>query len=290
MLIKLPLSSVLRILPAMVLVGALLVPLSGCVQKKDVSGQQDLLSQPTLDAAKSEADFSFPSQPPNLTKGKVVFEQNCATCHGAGGNTTLSYAQISKTRPIDSYLMLTRGDNNHPKFNEKLTRDQRWEALFYTRYIAGEGQIQNKDIAAIFGSNCAVCHGNKGFADGPLYTGHASAHELGMAPVKNAFEPPPANFHSYSRMYNRTNEEIARFIREGIYPSAMPSWLGREDKDKGVVFDEALITDLVKFVRTFGYDNVNLPESGTEAPSARPAKELSALMPGQAGVLEAQKR
>ncbi len=263
----------------------LLAPLTGCVAtEKKVSTKASLLtSEPVLDPKLVKEDFSFPSQPPQLSQGKVVFQQNCASCHGAG----LSYDKVKDQRPIDTFLMITRGDKGHPSFRG-LTRDERWQAIWYARYLAGEADIKNKDIAAIFGSNCAVCHGAKGFADGPLYTGHASAHELGMAPVKGAFDPPPANFHSYSRMYNRTDDQLVKFITEGVYPSAMPSWKGRVDRDKNVVFDDALIRDLVKYVRTFSYEN-DLPEGESQKPSAseKPSsKMLSALEPGHVSKME----
>jgi len=222
---------------------------SGCASEESLNTKAGFVQEPVLNPQLAKEDFAFPSRPPRLSHGKVVFEQNCAVCHH--GN--LHYDKIKTERPIDTYLMLTRGDNNHPTF-KNLDRDQRWEAVFYARYLGGEADIKNKDIAAIFGSNCAVCHGTKGFADGPLYTGHGP-HELGMAPVKNAFEPPPANFHSYARMYNRTDDQMFKFISEGVYPSAMPSWKGREDKAKGVTFDDSLIHDLVKYVRQFSYEN-----------------------------------
>jgi len=272
-------KSVSSVASFLVFVALVTMALSGCSQQEvHVATKHAVLTQePVLDPTLMKEDFSFPSRPPRLSRGKIVFTQNCLVCHTGG----MSYDKIKETRPIDTFLMLTRGDHGHPSFKDKLTRDERWEALFYARYLAGESNIHNKDVAAIFGSNCAVCHGAKGFADGPLYTGHASAHELGMAPVKGAFDPPPANFHSYARMYNRTDDQLVKFVTEGVYPSAMPSWKGREDKDKNVVFDDALILDLVKYVRTFAYEN-DLPdeESKGPAPGANHSKELSSLPSG----------
>ncbi len=260
---------------------AIIIPLSGCVAtEKKLTKDQFLTKEPVLNKQLSQEDFAFPSRPPKLSLGQTVFTQNCATCHTA---SSMTYDKIKDTRPIDTYLMLTRGDHGHPTF-PKLTRDQRWEAIFYARYLAGGADIKNKDVASIFGSNCAVCHGAKGFADGPLFTGHPAAHELGLAPIKDEFDPPPANFHSYSRMYNRTDDQLVKFISEGVYPSAMPSWLGREDLSKGVVFNESLIRDLVKYVRQFSYEDDLPASSGSSTTSAKPAgkksKLLSAAIPG----------
>jgi mono/diheme cytochrome c family protein len=251
-----------QILPRMLLAGfslllsmASLSMLTGCgAEEKSVSSSNsNLTQQVVLDETLSKEDFSFPSREPRLTRGAQVFSQNCAVCHGQG-KKRLTYEYYKSARPIDDFLLLTRGDRKHPRF-DKLTRDERWEAVFYSRYLAGgfHTKMQYSDLEALFGGNCAVCHGKKGFADGSLYTGHGP-HELGMSPVKMAFHPPPANFHSYSRLYNRTDEELVRHIQQGLYPSAMPSFQGRQDIDKKVVFNEDSIRDLVKYVRTFAID------------------------------------
>lgn len=241
--------------------------LSGCAEEKTVSNT-DLVAKPQVAGEASLDDFVFPSRPPRLSHGKVVFEQNCASCHSGKAFT---YGQVKDKRPIDMYLLLSRGDTNHKPFG-KLSYDERWEAVFYTRYLAGAATTQKPmaQLEAVFGGNCAVCHGKKGLADGSLYTGHGP-HELKMATVKNAFDPAPADFHSYSRMYNRTDDQLVKFISEGIYPSAMPSWKGRVDKAKGVTFDDALILDLVKYVRSLSFEN----DLGTAAPASESNKAKS---------------
>jgi mono/diheme cytochrome c family protein len=251
-----------------------IVLFSGCAAEHRSVKDKSLLERPVLDVQVVKEDFSFPSRPPRLSEGQKVFQQNCATCHTG---KAMSSTRLWETRPIDTFLMLTRGDHAHPAF-PKLSRDQRWEAVFYARHLAGETQYKTKDVAAVYGSNCMVCHGSSGKADGTLYTGHGP-HELGMAPVKGAFDPPPADFHSYRRMYNRTNAQITQFITEGIYPSAMPSWKGRVDKDKGFVFDDVLIEDLVKYVRGFSFENdlSTAATSPTPATSGKKPDELSNL-------------
>ena len=151
---------------------------------------------------------------------------------------------------------------------KNITRDNRWASIWYYRFLSGQGTYSyaKKDLASIYGANCAVCHGKGGKADGSLYTGHASAHELGMSPYRNDFYPPPANFRDYSRFYNRTDDILVKHIAEGVYPSAMPSWYGRQDKDRNFVFDEPFIRDMVYYLREFAYEN-DLPDA--EQPASR---------------------
>lgn len=223
-------------------------------------------------------DFAYPASIPKLSLGKVVFTQNCASCHAP---SSLSYAKIKDTRPVESFLLLSRGEHGHPAFRN-LTRQQRWESVFYYRFLAGGDSftVPRQDLQGIYGSNCAVCHGKQGFADGPLYSGHASRHELGMAPTKNAFYPPPANFRDYPRFYNRTDDVLVKHISEGLYPSAMPPWLGRVDKDKQFVFDESMIRELVFYVREFSYEN-DLPANEQPAGTGVKAGHWSAVTPDE---------
>jgi hypothetical protein len=101
--------------------------------------------------------------------------------------------------------------------------------------------------------------------------------------LKN-FMPPPANFTQYNRVYNRTDAQLFKYICEGIYPSAMPAWYGdvNVDKDSGkitYVFDEKLITNLVRHVRTLAYTDdlaINLPEKVSPPPGL---PEIQACQP-----------
>lgn len=205
--------------------------------------------------------FDYPAEEPLLSKGKVVFNNNCKTCHSPG---SLSYNKIRDVRPVDQYLTISRGHGSHnvtkhPVF-KNLNTQQKWEAVFYYRFLAGGSAftVPKKDVANIFGKNCAVCHGKNGFADGTLHTGHGP-HELGMAPTKNNFQPAPANFHDFPRFYNRTDDQLVMNVSQGLYPSAMPSWLGRQDKVNNYTFDENLIRELIFYIREFSYRN-DLPD------------------------------
>lgn len=282
---------------ALTAVVSLTVLLSGCTGQptKIQNTNSKLLSEPVVDQKMTAMDFAFPSQPPSLMKGREIFQQQCVKCHAQGYWQTAKVKQdLAYTTPIDFYRMLTEGGAqavvmptnerkqlfpaSHPAFREIINHDDRWAVIFYTRYLAGAGDIKSPDpkvdVAAIFGGNCAVCHGTKGNADGPLYTGKTGNHELHDGALVHNFMPAPANFRQYNRVYNRTDAQLFKYVCEGIYPSAMPSWYGdvNVDKDTGKVtymFNENLITNLVRHVRSLSYNNdlkPELPEAITPPP------------------------
>ena len=282
------------LLPISLLIG--LFALSGCSGSVDVKQNNDLFQAPKMNEAYLKENFEFPSAQPSLAKGKEIFQQNCAACHApsfwqqAKVQTDLTYST-----PIDYYLMLTTGNapevaypseerkqiqpavHQNPQtkellsFREKLAPDERWAVIFYTRYLAGMSDLDFhnqkgealKVSADLFGGNCAVCHGNTGHAEGFLHTGKPSKHgPEGGKVVGGLFQPPPASFHDYKRMYNRSDAQLHRYVSQGIYPTAMPRWYGRVDKDKSFVFNDDAIWKLVRYVRQYSY-KADLPDTMT---------------------------
>lgn len=293
----------------------LIVPflLTGCVtQKAKISeGATTLVTEPGLDDRLLKEDFSFPSAKPSLLSGKGIFygdkdgkkfENNCSQCHSAGFFQQENVKRnIAYTTPIDLFLFLTNGEapevNNpmksnyrraslpkvHAKINgetlayrDTLSRDERWEVLFYARHLAGGSDIQAPnphapEVKNIFGANCAVCHHTKGTGNGTLHLGKTGNHDAHNSPVVANLIPPPANFTSFKRMYNRTDAQIFKYLCDGIYPSAMPAWFGNVNRDAATneityVFDENLLWNLVRQVRTYSYAEYDLPETDGPPP------------------------
>ncbi|MFN8614890.1 MAG: c-type cytochrome [Vampirovibrionales bacterium] len=300
-------SSVLRaravFQPLLMVVAVALLAVGGCSQSTSVRSAH-LGQAPVMDAGQSTLDFGYPSRPPSLKHGKEIFTKNCVACHApsffqqSGVQKNLLYST-----PIDLYILLTTGKApvlkketdthknlhiaTHPAFSSTLSRDDRWAVIFYARYLAGAGDIRHAavpnhdpDVAAVYGANCAVCHGKKGEANGPLHTGHPSKHELQGGKVHSGlFYPAPARFTQYDRVFNRTDAQWFKYLAEGIYPSGMPAWLGNQDKDKHYVFDETLLWMLVKHLRVLAIAN-DLPE-GELVPSGLmgPAPTVNPLIP-----------
>ncbi len=282
-------SRILTLGGCLLLLGVLVVT-TGCSGQANLDPKSRLTSAPVVDEQAHLLNFEYPSNPPSLKQGKEVFANNCASCH-SGGYFKQRKVQnnLLYSTPIDLYIMLNTGEPPvltnkakasgirrqivfsgnapHPSYRDSLERDEIWAALFYARYLAGANNIgtaQKKvpdaaTVATIYGGNCAVCHGTNGEADGFLYTGHSTSHELMNAGVHGGvFFPAPARFPQYDRMFNRTDAQLFKYIAEGIYPSAMPAWLGNVDQEKGFKFDDELLWALVKHVRSLAMNKAEM--------------------------------
>lgn len=186
------------------------------------------------------ADFLYPSHNPSIVTGKEVYQANCAKCHGqepAKDSATISY--MRKQSPEKQFQAICGGKHQLAK---ALTHDQRWDSLLYMRtQILGYYPINTSEASemdALFGGNCAICHGTRGQGDGNL-------HKMLL--------PPPANFNMFKRLYTRSDEKLFNEISYGIPWTAMPAWKDRYDFDRQESFDEELIWKLVRYVRSFAY-------------------------------------
>lgn len=214
-----------------------------CSYDATKSGGVKDIQKTLLKAEASEEDLDFPSHNPSILRGKEVYKKNCASCHGSTPSKHLSRKKLRAGTPEEQYLVVTKGNlHGMPGFRKQLTRDQRWDALLYIRSnILGyleEGGAEYQRISAIFGGNCAVCHGTRGHGDGPLHY---------------SLVPPPANFNQFERLYTRTDDILFERVSHGIPWTAMPAWKDRVDFDKNYSFDDELRWKLVRYVRQFGF-------------------------------------
>jgi cytochrome c oxidase cbb3-type subunit III len=117
-----------------------------------------------------------------LAEGKAAFGDNCAPCHGAGGQGQYGYPNLTAGRwewggnleQIDTTITHgIRADDpdTHtsamPAFGKDgiLKADQIREVVNYVRTLAKLAPEPGVDIAAgkkIFADNCAPCHGDNG--------------------------------------------------------------------------------------------------------------------------------
>lgn len=238
------------------LVVCLIVPvLCACGGPQVIKGTESGLIKENVTAGSEEV--IFPDAPPSVADGQVVWQKlNCAVCHGMEGggvpgkcaiNLANKYRMV-KEKPVDQYKFLVYGISApkafgaagfmHPAINKLTNRRDAWNLVFYVRSLARPAATpaQVAEVSSVFGSNCAVCHGTKGYGDGP---------------VGRNFEPMPANFQNFPRFYDRSDFILWDHIANGIKWEGMPNFLGKEDKAKNVKFDQAYIWKLVDYVRHF---------------------------------------
>lgn len=242
--------------------------LTGCSDSKvSLNADNKLVSASVTEGDKEPI---WPNDDPSIPDGKGVYAaQNCAQCHGAdgkpvgGGAIDLSSKEWArKQKPVEQYDFITFGKegSNHVKVRDKLKPSEIWNLVFYVRSLSTPALTDEQiaELDPVFGANCAVCHGKKGFGNGPLMKG-------------NTLEPLPANFQSFPRFYDRTDETLWDHIANGIKWEGMPNFLGKEDKAKNIKFDEPYIWRLVGYIRHFHESNKT--ELATRAAHEKEAKE-----------------
>jgi mono/diheme cytochrome c family protein len=235
-------AAFILVLPAVTLV-------TGCSKDIDVKGADSSLVSREVTVGGREA--IYPDDDPSVPNGKVVYQKlSCAECHGENGQPVAGKATIDlsnkdymrKQKPIDQYMFLAFGKDGvkHPATLDKVSTQQTWNLTFYVRNLANPllSKADYDAVTPVYGANCAVCHGPKGFGDGPLNK-------------YNVLEPNPANFQNFKRFYDRTDDVLWDHIANGIKWEGMPNFLGKEDKAKNVKFDEDYIWKLVSYVRAF---------------------------------------
>jgi mono/diheme cytochrome c family protein len=227
---------------------ASLFAFSACSKQEiTLKGQDDALANRNITAGGNEV--IYPDDSPSVPDGKVAYQKmNCAVCHadngqGVSGKSSINFADKEyerKQKPVDQFEFVSFGKAgvDHPVVREKISRREAWDLVFYLRSLAQSPLSEPEFLAldAVFGSNCAVCHGKKGVGDGPL--------------SKN-LEPQPANFRNFPRFYDRSDDLLWDHIANGIKWEGMPNFLGKQDKAKNVKFDSEYIWKLVQYVRLF---------------------------------------
>lgn len=261
-------SAILALVPVFVAVS---VGLTACGDSKViVSEDKGLVSSKVTMGDKEPI---WPNDDPSIPDGGGVYQaQNCAACHGVDGKPVAGKATVDfsskdwgrNQKPVDQYDFITFGKTGveHPAMRDKLRTSQIWNLVFYVRSLstAPLTDAEISEVLPVFGANCAVCHGTKGYGNGPLMKG-------------NVLEPAPANFQSFPRFYDRTDEVLWDHIANGIKWEGMPNFLGKTDKAKNITFDRDYIYKLVGYVRHFHESNKT--EAATKAAHDKEKEEES---------------
>ncbi len=268
----------------------LAVSMTACNSQVDLATNAEKLASRETTMGKDVV--LFPDAVPSTADGAVYWKQgSCAECHGAdgkgvSGKTTVDLTNVEwmrRRKPLDQFKLISFGQGDevetpntsalgtteenelesagrpvrhqtHEPYLEKLTKRQRWDVIFYSRSLASPLLSAEERLAmkAVFGANCAVCHGSRGAGDGNLNKGLV-------------LQPAPANFTQFDRFYDRTDDQIWDHIANGIKWEGMPNFLGKQDRGNKVTFDADYIWKLVQYVRNFHEDSAPVLEGPKKA-------------------------
>lgn len=123
-----------------------------------------------------------PPELPSARRGRVIYQQNCAPCHGDLGlgngpaasglsfpPTQFADAAIARQASLADWFHITKNgrmERMMPPWSGRLSDQEVWDAVAFAWTLHLEpGEIDQG--RQIYQSQCAVCHGDQGKGDGP---------------------------------------------------------------------------------------------------------------------------
>jgi mono/diheme cytochrome c family protein len=139
-----------------------------------------LLQAPSPGAA--APDLQDPTLPPAVRNGQPLFVENCAPCHGATGlgdgataaelpqgATALADPAIARlATPAEWFEIVKEGRMAlyMPPWKNRLSDEQIWDVVAYSLFLqTSEAELVQGQ--AVWGEQCAACHGPDGAGAGP---------------------------------------------------------------------------------------------------------------------------
>src|SRR5438046_8612939 len=174
-------------------------------------------------AAAGGALDPYPTRPPSLARGAVVFREQCVQCHGPTGRgdgpkahhlegpapaSLADRAAMSTVSPVAVYRKLTIGvaGTAMPQFEETLSPEDRWAVASYVATLRADDALV-REGEGLHAAQCASCHGATGGGDGPL------AQSVSVRP------PELSDLAVLGRF---TDQELTRLLLPGRPGTPMP--------------------------------------------------------------------
>lgn len=235
----------------------------GILEVRGPAGSPVASSMPASDVTLQHLDDPrdagvVPQAVPSAMRGRPLYAQRCASCHGGRGEGTSRVAAIGRPEflldrsPVDVFEMMVKRKEQQgspPASGHRRDASTALRAIpTHAPYIQDWGEQQRWDVVAALWSlgttaeqfdlgqrlylkNCAACHGERGRGDGPG----------GKSQPKK-----PADFTDARRMLAGTSALYTAKIRRGGMGTGMPYW--------GSIFTEGELVALVDHVWTFSLD------------------------------------
>ncbi len=151
-------------------------------------------------------EWSLATSRKDIAAGKLIFETNCAVCHGESGQGDGPSADSLDTQPAsfadhefmadrsdrDLYKAISEGKPPMPEWGGVLTEEQRWQVIAYMRTFTyqpvepslafaepmaraeGEPPKFRQDVLPILVANCVRCHSGDSAPNGLRLTDYAT--------------------------------------------------------------------------------------------------------------------
>lgn len=213
----------------------------------------------------ADAALDMPGKPVDLSIGKALYAQHCASCHGATAMgdgpaakgmdpppPALGSAEVmADVQPALMYRIVSVGIAGTPMagWSERLSVDERWSIVAYLNGLRAPASGGMATGEGIWLQRCASCHGATGSSDGPMSA---------------SLTTQPVEFSSFTWQAERSDVQIASALRDGITGTAMPA--SRE-------LTAAEVAGVVAFVRT-----LSLGDAPAMTGSSNPDSVISAVM------------
>jgi high-affinity iron transporter len=159
----------------------------------------------------------FPAEPPSPERGRVLYAENCASCHGENadgrGPDAAGLARppanftdrefMRGETPYDFFHVITVGRrrSSMPAWGEVFSLQERWDLVAHLWSVTW-GSDRLNEGREIYGRSCAGCHGAAGEGGGP-FAAHLSRT------VPRIDEP--------SRLTRRTDADLFAAIAAGVH-------------------------------------------------------------------------
>jgi high-affinity iron transporter len=180
------------------------------------------LHQRFVIALGNEGALELPTRTLDVAAGGTLYEQNCASCHGAlgQGDGAASRGMTPPPSPIGNasamadrtpallFRVISVGIAGTPMaaWGDRLTADQRWDIVGYLHSLRAT-EAQRLEGEGLYTRSCTACHGALGAADGP---------------VAASLTRVPPDIGTFAWQAERSDAELAAIVRDGVAGTAMP--------------------------------------------------------------------
>lgn len=198
--------------------------------------------------------LELPTVPVDLSAGQRIYGQQCASCHGVHGlgdgpaakagsvpaPAIGTQAVMGVVSPARAYRIVSVGvpGTLMADFSSTLSVADRWNVVAYVNSLRVSA-LQLRRGETQFTKNCATCH-----------AGTITSHDA----IKRERATLTTEIRDFAWQSERSDEDIARVVRDGIAGHAMP-------KQRAMTTSE--IATVVAYVRHVGVNESGSQEVGT---------------------------